>query len=96
MLMLITYDVATTTREGRRRLRRVAQACKNYGQRVQKSVFECLIEPEQWVVLRDDIMEIVNPEEDSVRFYPLDEIVRRGIEHIGVKAPIDFEGPLIF
>jgi CRISPR-associated protein Cas2 len=96
MLMLITYDVATTTPEGRRRLRKMAQACKNYGQRVQKSVFECLIEPEQWVMLRNDLLQIVNPKEDSLRFYPLDEIVRRGIEHIGVKEPIDFEGPLIF
>jgi len=96
MLMLITYDVATTSPEGRRRLRKMAQACKNYGQRVQKSVFECLIEPDQWVMLRDDLLEIVNPGEDSLRFYPLDEVVRRSIEHIGVKEPIDFEGPLIF
>lgn len=96
VLMLVTYDVSTTSPAGQRRLRKVAQACKNYGQRVQKSVFECLIEPEQWVLLRDDIMEIINPVEDSVRFYPLDANVRRGIEHIGVKEPIDFEGPLIF
>jgi CRISPR-associated protein Cas2 len=96
MLMLITYDVATTTPEGRRRLRKVAQACKNYGQRAQKSVFECVVEPEHWVVLRNSLLEIINPDEDSLRFYPLDENVRRRIEHIGVKEPIDFEGPLIF
>jgi CRISPR-associated protein Cas2 len=96
MLMLITYDVATTTREGRRRLRRMAQACKNYGQRVQKSVFECTVEPDQWVVLRDDLLQIVNPAEDSLRFYTLDENVRRRIEHIGLNEPVDFEGPLIF
>ncbi len=96
MLMLITYDVATTTPEGRRRLRKMAQACKNYGQRVQKSVFECLVEPEQWVVFRNDLLEIVNPDEDSLRFYPLDENVRRRIEHIGINEPVDFEGPLIY
>ncbi len=96
MLMLITYDVATTTPEGRRRLRKVAQACKNYGQRAQKSVFECLIEPEQWVTLRSELLDIINADEDSLRFYPLDEIVRRNIEHIGIKQPVDFEGPLIF
>jgi len=96
MLVLITYDVSTTSKEGRRRLRKMAQACKNYGQRVQKSVFECLVEAEHWVVLRNDLLAIINPDEDSLRFYPLDETVRRGIEHFGVKAPIDLEGPLIF
>jgi CRISPR-associated protein Cas2 len=96
MLMLITYDVATTTPEGRRRLRKMAQACKNFGQRVQKSVFECNVEPEQWVVLRDQLLQIVKTSEDSLRFYPLDENVRRQIEHIGINEPVDFEGPLIF
>lgn len=94
--MLITYDVATTSREGRRRLRKVAQACKNYGQRAQKSVFECLVEPEQWVLLRDELLNLIEPDEDSVRFYPLDENVRQKIEHIGIKPLVDFEGPLIF
>ena len=96
MLMLITYDVATTTTEGRRRLRKMAQACKNYGQRVQKSVFECNVEAEHWVVLRNELLAIVNINEDSLRFYPLDENARRGIEHIGMNEPVDFEGPLIF
>ena len=96
MLMLITYDVATTTSDGRRRLRKVAQACKDYGQRVQKSVFECLVEPDQWVVLRARLLDLVNPDEDSLRFYPLDEGVRRKIEHTGVNPSVDFEGPLIF
>ena len=96
MLLLITYDVSTTTAEGRRRLRRVAQACKNYGQRVQKSVFECLVGPEQSVLLREALLQIIDPSEDSLRIYPLDEIVRKGIENYGVNEPIDFEGPLIF
>lgn len=96
MLILITYDVATTSKEGRRRLRKVAQTCKNYGQRVQKSVFECLITPERWVVLRSELLDIIEPSEDSLRFYPLNETTRREIEHIGLNEPVDFEGPLIF
>jgi CRISPR-associated protein Cas2 len=95
MLLLVTYDVATTTPEGRRRLRRVAIACKNYGQRVQKSVFECLVAPEQEVKLREALLNIIDTEHDSLRIYPLDAHVRKGIEHHGVKPPIDFEGPLI-
>ena len=96
MLYLIAYDVSTTTPEGRRRLRRVAQACKDYGQRVQKSLFECLVAPEQWVPLHQSLLSIINPDEDSLRIYPLNELVRREIIHVGLKQPIDFEGPLIF
>lgn len=95
MLYLIAYDVATTTSAGRRRLRRVAQACKNYGQRVQKSVFECLVGPPEWVLLRESLLKIINPEEDSLRIYPLDENARSRIEHLGLKEPLDLEGPLI-
>ena len=95
MMYLITYDVATTTPEGRRRLRRIAAACKDYGQRVQKSVFECAVGPEQWVLLRDALLEIIDPAEDSLRFYALDEAVRKRIEHHGVNEPLDLEGPLI-
>jgi CRISPR-associated protein Cas2 len=95
MLYLIAYDVATTTPAGRRRLRKVALACKDYGQRVQYSVFECLVEPRQWLLLEERLLEIIDPSEDSLRIYPLDEIVRKKIMHIGKKEPIDFEGPLI-
>ncbi len=95
MLILVTYDVATTTPAGRRRLRRVATACKNYGQRVQQSVFECLVGPEQWVLLREALLGEIDPAEDSLRIYPLDEAVRRKIEHHGVNAPLDLDGPLI-
>src|SRR3954452_16453945 len=95
MLILVTCDVATTTPAGRRRLRRIASACKDYGQRVQKSVFECLVGPEQWVLLREALLAIIDPAEDTLRFYPLDESVRKRIEHIGVNEPLDFEGPLI-
>ena len=73
MLMLVTYDVATTTPEGRRRLRRVAQVCLNFGQRVQLSVFECSVGEKQLVQLRHDLLEEINPHEDSLRFYNLGE-----------------------
>jgi CRISPR-associated protein Cas2 len=93
MLYLIAYDVATTTPEGRRRLRRVARACEDYGQRVQYSVFECLVEPAQWLLLRTTLLEIIEPREDSLRIYALDENARRRIEHVGRREPIDLEGP---
>ena len=95
MRLLITYDVATTTPEGQRRLRRVARACQDYGQRVQYSVFECLVGPSEWVLLREKLLAIIKPEEDSLRIYPLDENARGRIEHIGLKEPLDLEGPLI-
>lgn len=92
---MITYDVSTLTPAGRRRLRHVAQACKDFGQRVQKSVFECLVGPPEWVLLRERLLSIINPEEDSLRIYPLDENARIRIEHIGLSQPFDLEGPLI-
>jgi CRISPR-associated protein Cas2 len=95
MLILVTYDVATTTPAGRRRLRKAAVACKDYGQRVQKSVFECLVGPQEWVLLRESLLSIIDPAEDSLRFYPLDEVARQRIEHHGVNPPLDLEGPLI-
>ncbi len=96
MLYLITYDVSTITPDGRRRLRRVAQACKDYGRRVQKSVFECSVGPGDWALLRDRLMVIINPAEDSLRIYPLDANARDRIEHVGCNQPFDLEGPLIF
>lgn len=95
MLVLATYDVNTTTPEGRKRLRHIATACLNYGQRVQFSVFECLVGPEQLVLLRRDLLRILNPTEDSLRIYLLDENARQRIEHYGTKCPMDFEEPLI-
>jgi CRISPR-associated protein Cas2 len=95
MLYLITYDVSTTSAAGRRRLRQAAQACKDYGQRVQKSVFECLVGPADWVRLRQALLDVINPNEDSLRIYPLDENARARIEHIGLGEPLDLEGPLI-
>lgn len=94
MFILIAYDVSTVDKPGARRLRRVARACKDYGQRVQNSVFECKVEPKDWVVLRNRLLDEINQKEDSLRFYFLDNDVV--IEHQGVKQPADLESPLVF
>ncbi len=95
MLVLITYDVNTETLEGKRRLRKVAKTCSDFGQRVQNSVFECLIDPAQWTSLRSQLIEIINPESDSLRFYFLGKNWKRRVEHVGAKPGYDPEGPLI-
>ena len=95
MLVLVTYDVNTETREGRNRLRRVAKACTNYGQRVQNSVFECLIDPAQWTMLRSTLIKEIDSVKDSLRFYFLGSNWKRRIEHVGAKESYDPQGPLI-
>ncbi|MBI2567903.1 MAG: CRISPR-associated endonuclease Cas2 [Candidatus Schekmanbacteria bacterium] len=95
MLVLVSYDVSTVTQEGRGRLRRVAKACLDYGQRVQKSVFECLVDPEQWARLRLRLLSEINPVTDSLRFYFLGRNWRGHVEHHGAHATADLEGPLI-
>lgn len=96
MLMLVTYDVSTETTAGRRRLRRVARACLDFGQRVQNSVFECEVEPQQWVILRARLVAEVDVTTDSLRFYHLGKNARRRIDHVGAKPTPDLEGPLLF
>ena len=96
MLMLITYDVATETPTGRRRLRRVARACLDFGQRVQKSVFECEVDPAEWTALRARLIAEIDPAADSLRFYRLGAEGKRRIEHVGAKPVLDLDGPLIF
>lgn len=95
MLILITYDVCTEKSEGRRRLRRVAKICLNHGQRVQKSVFECLLDPAQWVTFRAQLEKEISHKEDSLRFYFLGANWRNRVEHLGAHASYDPEGPLI-
>ena len=95
MLVLVTYDVSIVTDNGQRRLRRVAKACKDYGQRVQLSVFECEVDPAQWAVLRQRLIDEIDPEVDSLRFYFLGSNWRRRIEQIGAKKSYDPDGPLI-
>ncbi|MDL1978972.1 MAG: CRISPR-associated endonuclease Cas2 [Deltaproteobacteria bacterium] len=95
MFVLVTYDVSTVNRAGRRRLRRVAKACVDYGQRVQYSVFECIVDPAQWAFLRQRLIDEIDPEADSLRFYFLGSNWKRRVEHIGAKETVDQEGPLI-
>jgi len=95
MFVLVTYDVATTTKEGRRRLRSVAKLCVGYGQRVQNSVFECPIDPTQWAQLRHKLLEVFKPDEDSLRFYFLGSNWQHRVEHHGAKPSIDVRGPLL-
>lgn len=95
MFVLVSYDVSTMDKAGRRRLRRVAKICKDYGQRVQFSVFECLVDPSQWAVMRQKLIEEIDYKMDSLRFYFLGANWRRRVEHVGAKEGIDQEGPLI-
>lgn len=89
MLILITYDVSVTTAEGRRRLRNIAKSCLDYGTRVQNSVFECEVTPAQLVVLKAELLDIYNPDEDSLRFYHLGKKGRDKVEHFGAKLVLD-------
>ncbi len=95
MLILVTYDVSTVEKAGVRRLRRVAQACEDYGTRVQKSVFECQVGKTEWVQLKDRLLREIKTDADSLRFYYLDETAQQRIEHHGVDKPIDLTAPLI-
>ena len=95
MMILVTYDVSTVQRAGQRRLRRVAQACEDYGVRVQKSVFECQVGQTEWVSLRDRLLREIKADEDSLRFYFLDENAVQRIEHHGADKPLDLSEPLV-
>ena len=95
MMVLITYDVATADRAGQRRLSKVARTCLNYGQRVQKSVFECSLDMGQFVKLKHELVSLIDPSQDSLRFYFLGTNWRHRVEHIGTKSAVDPEGPLI-
>jgi len=95
MMVLVSYDVSFADKEGPRRLRRVAKVCKNYGQRVQYSVFECIVDPALWTLMRQKLVDEIDPEQDSLRFYFLGANWKRRVEHIGAKKAIDQEGLLI-
>ncbi len=96
MMVLVSYDVNMGDPGGARRLRRVARKCQDFGQRVQYSVFECLVDPAQWAVLRRSLMDEIDPEKDSLRFYFLGANWEKRIEHVGAKTGIDQKGPLLF
>lgn len=89
MLMLVSYDVNTTTAEGRKRLRKIAKACENMGIRVQNSVFECNVDWAQWLKLKAQLQEICNPEVDSLRYYNLGNSYSTKVEHFGAKQTFD-------
>lgn len=95
MYVLITYDVATSSPGGERRLRQVAKVCLNYGQRVQNSVFECKLEPADFVFMKQELLAIVDPAKDSLRFYHLGNNWQRRVEHHGAKPPYNIEGTLM-
>jgi CRISPR-associated protein Cas2 len=95
MMVLVTYDVNTEDADGRRRLRKVAKQCQNFGQRVQNSVFECLVDPVQFADLRKRLEKIVDTKVDSLRYYFLGDNWKSRVEHVGVKAAYDPEGVMM-
>jgi len=95
MMVLVTYDVQTGVADGARRLRRVAKACRNFGQRVQYSVFEIEVDPAQWTRLRAELETLIDPAHDSLRYYFLGAKWRQRVEHVGAKPATDLNGPLI-
>ena len=95
MLVLVSYDVAVSSSGGKKRLRRVAKACQNYGQRVQFSVFECVVDPAQWVKLKASLEGVIEKETDSLRYYYLGSNYKHKIEHVGAKPSMDVDEPLI-
>jgi CRISPR-associated protein Cas2 len=94
MMVLVSYDVSMNE-NGQKRLRRVARACKDYGQRVQFSVFECNVDPAQWTLLRQRLIDEIIPDTDSLRFYHLGSNWKNRVEHIGAKKALDLEGLLV-
>lgn len=95
MLVLVTYDIAITRLSGQKRLRKIAKICKDYGQRVQNSVFECDVSPAQWEILKNRLLDTYKENKDSLRFYFLGANWKRRIENYGVKDAVDMEKPII-
>lgn len=96
MMVLVSYDVSTTSSGGEKRLRKVAKACRDWGQRVQYSVFEIEVGPAQWVQLRQRLCDLIDPALDSLRFYQLGARWEGRVEHVGAKPSLDLKGPLVF
>lgn len=94
-MVLVTYDVSTTSENGKKRLRRVAKKCTNYGKRVQNSVFECMVDPAQFAQLRHSLEQIIDMERDSLRYYYLGNNWKNRVEHVGIKTSFDPEGPMV-
>lgn len=96
MMILVTYDVSTQDEKSAKRLRQVARQCRNYGQRVQYSVFEIEVDPAQWTMLKAKLEGIINPETDSLRYYYLGKNWQHKVEHIGAKPVLDLNDVLLF
>jgi CRISPR-associated protein Cas2 len=94
-MVLVSYDVVVTSPGGKTRLRRVAKECQNYGQRVQYSVFECVMDPAQWTKLKNKLESVIDREQDSLRYYYLGANFKRRVEHVGAKPVVDIEAPII-
>ena len=95
MLVLITYDVNTQTAAGQQRLRKIAKICQDYGQRVQNSVFECVVDNAKLLVIKDKLLKTMDPEVDSLRFYMLGGDRKKSVEHYGAKPSFDVTEPLV-
>jgi CRISPR-associated protein Cas2 len=95
MMVIVSYDVSTTTKSGKKRLKKVADTCMNFGIRSQNSVFECVVEPAQWELLKNKLLEIYKKEEDSLRFYFLGSNWQRRVEHYGKDKNLSVDEPFI-
>lgn len=95
MLVVVSYDVSTKTKSGQKRLKKVSDTCLNYGIRAQNSVFECIVEPGQWEMLKHELLSIYNPEEDNLRFYYLGSNWQKRLENFGVSKNIRADDPFI-
>ncbi len=96
LLVLVTYDVSTSSEGGQKRLRKVAKVCQNYGQRVQNSVFECVVDAAQFEMMKNELKKLIDETNDSLRFYRLGNNYKTKVEHVGAKESLDIEAPLIF
>ncbi|HRP94384.1 MAG TPA: CRISPR-associated endonuclease Cas2 [Ignavibacteriaceae bacterium] len=95
MMVIVSYDVSTTTKSGKKRLKKVADTCLNFGIRAQNSVFECIVDPAQWELLKNELLSIYKEEEDSLRFYYLGSNWQRRLEHYGKDKNLNIEDPFI-
>lgn len=96
MLVLITYDVSTETPQGKKRLRKVAKECVNYGKRVQNSVFECVMDAAKCREVKEKLIKLIDEKQDSIRFYYLGNNYKTKVEHYGINNSFDVEGVLLF
>lgn len=95
MMVVVSYDVSTKNKSGQKRLRKVAEACQNFGIRAQYSVFECIVDPCQWELLKNELLSIYNPEEDNLRFYYLGSNWQNRLENFGVSKNLKADDPFI-